>query len=274
MDCRKPLVLALGLAAGLAGCATTHTTISPTAQGPAVGPTSEIVVKKAVDPPKHNPQAMTCVAYGDFANDEASHAENTVDRDEKRNIARKAYQQALSLDSKCLPAYQGLARLYVAMKDYQHAVTTYQEAQRHFPKEPSLYYELGMCYGQQKQWEPALQNLSKAAELDPENRLFNNILGYATARAGRYDESVKVFQRLETEQEANYRVAWMLKHVNEPELARQHLIVALQKDPQMESALALFSELSGGGATQAPAPPEIQQASFIKEVTPLPQGQQ
>jgi tetratricopeptide (TPR) repeat protein len=274
MDCRKPLVLALGFAVGLAGCATHSTTISPTAEGPAAGPTAEITVKKAVDPPKHNPQAMTCVAYGDFANDEANHAENPVERDEKRNVARKAYQQAIGIDSKCLPAYQGLARLYVGMKDYQHAVATYQEAQKYYAKEPSLYYELGMCYGQQKAWDPSLQNLSKAAELDPENRLYNNVLGYAMARSGRYDESVKVFQRMETEQEAHYRVAWMLKHVNEPELARQHLIAALQKDPQMESALALFSELNGNGAAQAPAPPEIQQTSFIKEVTPLPQGQQ
>ncbi len=266
MDCRKPLVVTLGLLCGLTGCNLTNPT--PTASVSPPPPSSQIAAlppKKETDLPKKSPQAATCVAYGNFAADEARHADNPILAEQQRDTARKAYQQALAIDPKCLPAYQGLTALYVAMNDYKHATATYQDALRRFPKEPSLYYEIGMLYARQKDWEPALQSLTKAADIDPESRKYNNTLGFCLARAGRYDDSLKVFQRLESEQEAHYHVACMLQHLNETELAKQHVLAALQQNPEMKDALALWSELNAN----PPAPParDVLQTNFI-DVTP------
>jgi Flp pilus assembly protein TadD len=271
MDCRKPLIVALWLAGGLAGCNTTNPTPIASVSQPLVpGQILDVPLKKEADLPKRAPKAITCVKYGDFAADEATTPNKSlVEVQEQRDVARKAYQQALSIDPKCLPAYQGLTALYVAMKDYKHANATYQDALRHYPKEPSLWYELGMCYGRQKEWEPAIQHLNKAMELDPENRKYANALGYTLARVGRYDDSLAVFGRLLSESEAHYNLARMLRHLNETNLCRQHLQAALQKDPEMKQALALLSELDA-----APAPaPDVQQTSFSEEWQ-LPQAPQ
>ncbi len=264
MDCRKPLMVALWLAGGLAGCTTTNQTQTASLSQPLVpGQIVDVPLKKESDLPKRVPQAITCVKYGDFAADEAtSPNKSLVEVQEQRDLARKAYQQALSIDPNCLPAYQGLTSLYVALKDYKHATATYQEALRHYPKEPSLWYELGMCYARQKEWEPAFQHLNKASELDPENRKYANALGYALARAGRYDDSLVVFGRLQSEPEAHYNLARMLQHLNQTDLARQQLQVALQKDPEMKQALALLSELNNPAAAQGQ---DVRQTSFVED---------
>ena len=260
MDCRKSLFMAVCFVGGLAGCDTTRST--QTTSVPQSVPPGQVVdakQKKESELPKRTPTAQMCVAYGDFAAGEATKPGlSAVDVEEKRDIARKAYQQAVSIDPKCQAAYQGLARMYVNMKDYRHANATYLAAQRQFPTDPSLFYELGMCYAQQKEWEPAIQNLRKAVEMDPEKRLYNNMLGYTLARVGQYDESLKVFERLENEQEAHYRLAWVLKHLNQTELAKQQLQAALQKDPAMKDARNLLAELD--------AKEPIQQTNFSEEL--------
>jgi tetratricopeptide (TPR) repeat protein len=260
MDCRKSLCVALWLVSGLAGCNLTHPTPVITNSQPILpGQIVEGTVKKEADRPKRTPKAETCVAYGNFAAAEACAPEKApAEAQAQRDIARKAYQQALGIDPNCLPAYRGLTALYVAMKDYKHATATYQEALKRFPKNPSLPYELGMCYARQKDWALALEYLTKAAELDQENRQYNNALGYALARCGRYDDSLNAFMRLESEAEAHSRVAWMLWQVHQDDLARQHVQVALQKDPEMKPALDLLAELD--------APPrEVQQTNFTEE---------
>jgi Flp pilus assembly protein TadD len=264
MDCRKSLFVALCCVGGLAGCDTTKpTTVTSSSQPLLPGQVVDVNVKKEAERPKRTPQAITCVRYGDFAAGEAAAMTDAspTEIQQKRDLARKAYQQALSIDPKCLEAYQGLTALYVAMKDYKHAVGTYQDALRYYPKDSSLWYELGMCYARQKEWEPALSHLNKAVELDPENRQHNNALGYALARTGRYDDSLTVFQRLQTESEAHYNLARMLRHLNEIDLSRQHLLVALQKDPEMKDARSLLAELDRPGSQQP-----IQQTNFNEEL--------
>jgi hypothetical protein len=63
---------------------------------------------------------------------------------------------------------------------------------------------------------------------------------------------------LQTEAEAHYNLARMLWQAHQDDAARQHLQVALQKDPQMKPARDLLSEM------EAP-PREVQQTNFIEE---------
>jgi tetratricopeptide (TPR) repeat protein len=262
MDCRKGLCVALYFVCGLAGCNLTKPTPVTSVSQPLVpGQIVDVKLRKESEQPKRTPPASLCYTWGDFAASEATNPDlKPGEAAEKRDAARKAYQQAISIDPKCLPAYQGLARMYVGMKDYRRATATYLEAQRQFPKEASLFYELGMCYAQQKDWEKSIKNHGKAADMEPEKRLYNNMLGYTLARAGRYDDSLRVFERLESEQEAHYRLAWVLKHLNETELAKQQLLMALQKDPDMKDARNLLAELDGNVTPQT-----IQQTNYSEE---------
>jgi tetratricopeptide (TPR) repeat protein len=184
------------------------------------------------------------VAFGDF------HLQAATGQDrppaQKQQIldqARKAYQQALKLDPKCIAAYRGLARTYQQLGDHDRTVATYQSALKVLPGEASLWFELGMCQARGKEWGPALDNLKKATELEPENRTYSDMRAYSLARAGRYQESFECFKKTVGEGQAHYNLARMLVHVKENEAAKEHLRLALKADPNLSAARQMLVKL-------------------------------
>ena len=157
------------------------------------------VVKQEADLPKQTPHAATCVAGGDFFAQQALAPDlGETARQSNQEKARKAYQQAMTIDPHCLPAYESLAQLYVAMKDHTHAVATYRKAAQMFPNEARVFYELGMLPRRREGVGPGRPNLAHAAQLDPENRPYVDALGWMQARAGRFDDSLATFRRFTT----------------------------------------------------------------------------
>jgi Flp pilus assembly protein TadD len=277
MDCRRTLGIGMCLLIGVVGCTHRDTTVPvvpPTLLGGAskTQPTGESVsmsslppgtVVKQLELPPRSPQAATCVAFGDWATKEAEAPSlSEIARKSKREDARKAYEQALSLDPHYLPAYLSLAQLYVAMKDHADAEATYRKATQLFPKEPRVFLEMGKCYGGEKQWEMAVQALRHAAELDPQSRPTIDELGWMQARAGHYDDSLTTFRRVYDEGEAHYKLAQMLDHLGDIDQCRQHLQVAVLY-PKMDKAKALLAKLD------APGPDDgVKTASFVTAAKP------
>ena len=263
MDCRKRMVWSLALVSGLAGCTTTGTNNTSATNKTTVVPPSQVAqidpaeIKKESDLPKTQPTPRMCVAWGNVAADEAEHKDsNSVETNDLRDQARKAYQKALQLDPKYVDAYLSLAKLYLAMQDDAHALATLDTATKEQPKAAGLYYFRGMMYSRRKEWQPAIDNLAKAAELEPENRTYVDTLGHALARAGRTQEALQTFLRVNSEAKAYYNIARMAQHMNQPDLSQQCLLIALQKDPQMKEAQQMVAELNGGnpsGVEQAGA---------------------
>jgi tetratricopeptide (TPR) repeat protein len=255
MDGRKPLALALGLLAGVAGC-----------QHPAGG--ARVETTKAMKPaePAAPPKASTYVALGDFRAKSGFAPEvPAAQQKQYREEARLSYQKALELDRKYLPAHLALARLYAAMGDHGSAAAAYHNALQIDNKPAALWFELGMCQSRRKEWGPAVDALKRATERDPDNRQYANTLGFTLACAGRYPESLDCFARVSTPAQAHYNLARMLRHLNRPELAREHARLALGKDPHLAPAQALLAELDGpagrspietvGYCEEVPAPP-------------------
>jgi hypothetical protein len=58
-------------------------------------------------------------------------------------------------------------------------------------------------------------------------------------------------------------LAQMLEHLGQPDLSRQQLRLALQKDPQLEAAQALLAKLDG------PAAAPIQQTTYTTDAKPV-----
>jgi hypothetical protein len=248
------LWLAAGLLGGVAGCQ--HQATAP-ANGS--GKFTPVAAKDIPDPklvqkeselPKRNASPEVFVKFGDFQAGEAAAPWLTPPQaEQKRETARKAYQRALAADAKFLPAYLGLARLYTAVQDHAHAVETYQRGLKAMPQNAPLWYELGMCHNAEKEWGPTLECLGQAVKLDPENRDYINTLGVALARAGRFQESLDCFGRVSSPAMAHYKLARTLQHLQQPELSRRHLELALQKDPGLASAQAMMTELNGPPAS-------------------------
>ncbi len=249
MEGRASLMLALGLMAVTSGCMN-HSAMPLVAKNDPPPASS----KKESEPGQRQSKPATCVAFGDFFERCAADPKrSSTERDHLRDDARKAYQQALQNDPNHLPALHALARLYNDMEDYARAVATYQNALKAHPQEKSLYYELGMTYARHKEWNPALENLRRAVQLDPEQRTYAHTYAFCLARAGRYDESLAAFARVEDEGNAHYNLARMLHHMKEDELSKQHLRAALEKKPDLAPARDLLASLEAGPSQVQPA---------------------
>jgi Tfp pilus assembly protein PilF len=292
MDCRRPLWLGLCLLGGTVGCqsfpwksspatpstpSTPAVTAAPTVKEQPVLPPPDAVITKAADLPPKQPTAAQCLAFGEFYAAEAMGPGKPATQVQNlRDQARKAYQQALTIDPKNIAAYQGLARLYFTMDDDTHAVATYQKALKLHPKSAALWYDYGAYRLWKKEWAPAVECLTKAMEFDSENRQCVYALGYALVRAGRYDESLACFCRICSEAKANLNVARTLVKTNQPELGKQYLLVALLKDPNLEPAKELMAQLEGkprgviqqtGHTVPSPMPAEVPSPETAAEPT-------
>jgi tetratricopeptide (TPR) repeat protein len=251
---RCAIVLLAGLwIAAMQGC-TRSQVASPTPQFTAMNSDTPVPpgadIKKAEDLPKRTPKAKTCVAFGDFCAAEVASPKQPPDvRDQRRSQGIKAYQQALEIDPKNLNAHLGLAKLQTGGGDHDAAIATLQKALQHHPDQAGVWCDLGLAYGRKKDWNAAIEALGKACELDSTSRQFASIRAYALARAGRHDESLACFTRLDGPARAHYNLARMLEHMDQPELCKVHLQRALQLDPELQGAKEMLA-----GLTQPPPP--------------------
>ncbi len=242
MDCRASLLLGLGLLAGTAGCTPTSFVKPSEAQSAKAEKPAE--TKKLA---KRKPSAEACVTFGDFLLKEATGGKRSeVEQRQMLDQARRAYQQALEINPKYLPAHRGLAQVYLAEGDSERAFTSYQASLKVFPQEPLLWYDLGLAHGRNKEWQPAVDALAQACDLAPGDRRYVHALGYCLARAGAYDQSVDCFRRVDSEARAHYNVARMLLQMNQTELGRQHLQLALKIEPELKEAKELLARADAG----------------------------
>jgi tetratricopeptide (TPR) repeat protein len=255
MDCRGSLVLTWGLLVAVGGCAHNKAAEQPLVKSDA--PPANAEIHKAEDLPKRKPHPATLVSFGDVYVRGANEPwRGPSDKEQMLDQARKSYQQAIKIDPKYVPAHLALARLYDVTEDHDRAVASYRKALELKPKDAGLWYDLGMCHARKKEWEKAIEGLSKATDLDPENKPYARSLGFCLARAGYVNEGFTALCRVEGEAQAHYNLARMLHHVQQDELSKQHLRLALKTNPQLDEAQKLLAELETGAA---PANPEVPQ---------------
>src|SRR5216117_3722413 len=117
MDCRASLLLGLGLLTAAAGCTPTSTSIKQ-------GETQPVEVEKSTEAKKlakRKPSVESCVTFGDFLLKEATTGKRSeTEQRQMLDQARRAYQQALEINPKCVPAHRGLAQVYLAAGDREH----------------------------------------------------------------------------------------------------------------------------------------------------------
>jgi tetratricopeptide (TPR) repeat protein len=239
MDCRKSLVLALGLV-GAVGCVPQQS-VQPTPPAPPV-------VEKAKDLPMRPPKKPeTCVALGDFfAAEGAAKPAGSAEQERLYDHARKEYQQALDIDANCVPAYRALGHLYVTLGDHDRAVAAYHKGLEKQPKQAALCFDLGMCHARYKEWDQAIEALRHASDLDPEKKAYQNTLGYCLARVGRFDEALATFSKSAGKGRAHYEVARMLYQLHRDAEAREHLEAAVREEPTFEPAHRLLARIDRG----------------------------
>jgi tetratricopeptide (TPR) repeat protein len=224
--------------------------------------TSAKISSAEKDGPKRPPKPETCVAFGRFQLEAVRDGNRTPEQCRELNdTARKYFQQAIKMDPNCVDAHHGLTQAYEGLGDHARTIEAYQKAQKAFPKDASFYFDMGMYQARRKEWNGALENLTRACDLAPEQRMYANMRGHCLARMGRYDEALTWFSKTIGEAEAHYNVARMLHHNKQGDACKQHLHRALELNPNLRTAQEFLAQLESpqstieraGHATAAPA---------------------
>ena len=265
MDGRKSALLVLSLALSCTGCISSHEK-NATVRGmdepaPFAPPIKEEAKKPA--PPR------VLLAMAEMREREAELAKDRPEAQARvRDEARRAYQELLKAEPESVEGLRGLARIYTSMGDYDRASESYKKALAKHPRDVNLWHDFGMMHDRRKDWAEGAKCFRKALEIDPENQRCLKALGFTLARAGQFDQSLFYLTRaMGSAVAAHTNVALMLMHLAEQEpteqtarleLARQHLRVALQENPNYERARDLLANLEGANAVPTRSTVEIQ----------------
>jgi tetratricopeptide (TPR) repeat protein len=246
MDCRRSLLLALGVLASCAGCLSKPS-----------GPTSTL------DPNGFNEKNWTFVrgkqkqntdpyvAFGLYREQLASQKGiSPAEEYGLREQALKAYQEALTVNPRDKSALVALAQLYNRRGDPDKALQTYQKAAKFHPKDGMVWFNFGLFHCQRKEWGAALDCLTKAADLNPDNRDYVNTLGFTLAKVGRLDEGASCLAKTMGKAEAHFNVARLLERENQVEMSKHHLRLALQLKPDHRPAGELLAQLETAGTAE------------------------
>jgi tetratricopeptide (TPR) repeat protein len=269
MDRRFSLIVGLGLGVlGGSGCtpsslfssssSTPQTTQSR--KEPELSPITAAKERvKEKEFPKRTPKAATCVAFGHFRLEQSmAPGRSPQEVRQYRDQAKKAYQQAIDQDPKCLDAYRGIAQIHAADGEQERAVSVFKSALKLNPNDAPMWFELGMHYSRLKEWNQAVEALTRAATIDPENRQYANMVGFCLARAGQYQESLVYFTRVVGEAKARYNIARMMLHMGQTDQGKMQLELALQLEPNLSEAKGLMAQLANGASGKEIVPVQYQ----------------
>ena len=104
--------------------------------------------------------------------------------------------KSLELDQNYLPAYSGLAALYIQSKQEDRAIAQYQKIISLRPENATPYTLIGILEDQRKNYDVAADNYRKALEKDPNAVIAANNLAwlYAVTGKGNLDEAIRLAQ--------------------------------------------------------------------------------
>ncbi len=187
--------------------------------------------------------------------------------------AQAEYEKAIKAEPKNLTALVSLARLQDRQGNPDQAVATYQKALKAHPDNALVHNDLGLCYARKRDLASAVAMLHKAVEKEPSKPNYRNNLATVLVEAGRADDALKHLQAVHAPAAAHFNLAYLLNHRGQTDLARRHLMQAVQLDPAFAQAHEMLAQLDGAAAQGSPAGPQISvSAPAAAQPQPSPQA--
>ena len=141
---------------------------------------------------------------------------------------------------KFVPAYCELAELRVRQRRLGEAVNILKTGLAHWPDDPVLLNNLGMCRMINSEFADALDLFRSACKLEPQSARYRSNMATALGMMGRYDESRALYKQVVPGAEAHHNLAILCR-------ARKDLVRAANEFKQAE-ALATNSDMPGVSA--------------------------
>ncbi len=165
-----------------------------------------------------------------------------------------AYEKAIDIEPKYVPALMGLAHIYDRQEKYERAIGYYQRAVKAAPTNASAHNDLGLCYCRESKNDLAAAELKKAISLAPERRLYRNNFATVLVELNQPDEAFLQLKEAHGEAAAHYNLGYLLAQKGKNAEASQHLAMALARDPRMKDAQDLLSQINRSPAQIAAQP--------------------
>jgi len=128
--------------------------------------------------------------------------------------AEAAFRKALRLQSRYIPAYVNMAQLLSSRGREQEAYGLLKAGVSRLPDSADLEHALGLSLVRQKQLEPALAHLAKAAELAPDNSRYNYVYAVALNSTGQVERSLQVLDEAHRRAPGNADILLALVNYN------------------------------------------------------------
>jgi tetratricopeptide (TPR) repeat protein len=217
-------------------------------------------VPEIASAPRTSLKPATYVSIGSLKEQAADDPQRSEqERDAFRYQARQSYLKATQVDPKFAPAYVALAKSYFATGERDKCLAEFKKALAIAPNDASIWFEQGEVHARAKDWTGAIESMTRAVKLDPENKQYAKFLGLTLARSGRYDEGYAFLAQCMPEAEARTAVARMLEHNQQPDAAERQAKLALKADPDYAPARELVAgrgpQPAGGSAGPEAASP-------------------
>jgi Tfp pilus assembly protein PilF len=162
--------------------------------------------------------------------------------------AEAAYQQALVLQPKFVPAYVNLAQLYARTQQQAKAISLLEQGIQQVADSAALHHALGLALVRNKQSERALRELSRAAGLDSDNARFAYVYAIALHSAGETAKAINVLESNHGKHPGNIDTLMALVTINRdagnPDEAWRYLEVLKKLLPNNPAITRLESQLS------------------------------
>ncbi len=163
-----------------------------------------------------------------------------------------AYEKALEIDPKHLPALMGLAHLYDRKAKYDKAISLYQRAIAAYPKSSTTHNDLGICYCRKGMYEESLSELKRAINLSPERQLYRNNIATLLVELNRIDEAYDQLKEVHGEAVAHYNLGCLLVNKKRNADASEQFSLALAHRPDLKEAQIWIAKLNAAPADRSP----------------------
>ena len=168
--------------------------------------------------------------------------------------AKEKYRNILADNPHNVDARLGIARVEFATGRVTEAIDILNATGRKYPKRADVWSELGRIQVEREQWGPAVESLTKAVDMKPDDQSARYQLGVALAKSDRLQEAQPHLTAAVGESAAMYNIGFVLNQQNRTQESAAWFRKALNSHPdQRTKALSsqMLAKLEQGGQNAA-----------------------
>jgi Flp pilus assembly protein TadD len=113
----------------------------------------------------------------------------------------------------------------IDQEDIENSLALYSAAEKSYPNESTHPHGSGYCLGKLGHFDESVEKNRRAVELNPDNHVYLNDLGYSLLEAKKFDESEKILKKSISKAPADYDLARNnLKRLKEVRKSKKKMI--------------------------------------------------